>query len=82
MQLRFLSSFRWCSDPSTEHFEILDTVDNEGENMLLINMLLINRLVRGGVIFTRYQGRLEKLIPQLVDSMRLELDMMTQTVKA
>ena len=29
MQLEFLGSFRECSDTSTQHFQILDTVDSE-----------------------------------------------------
>ena len=73
MQLGFLGSFRYDSGTSTQHFEMLDTVDIER-----VEMLKCRRFVRDGVIQTMYEERLGPLKQQLVDAMKSELELMTQ----
>ena len=56
MQLRFLGSFRWNSGASTQHFEMLDSID-----IGRVKMLECRHFVRDGAIQARCEGNLEPL---------------------
>ena len=73
MQLGFLGSSRWCSVSSTQHFEMLDTVDVEG-----VESLKSRRFIRDGVRRTIYDEHLDPLKQQLINAIMSELDLMTQ----
>ena len=63
MQLGFLGSFRYDSGTSTQHFEMLDTVD-----IGIVEMLKCRRFVQDGVTQTMYDERVDTLKQQLVDA--------------
>ena len=73
MPLKFPGSSRWCSVNNTQHFEMLGTVEFAKEELLKCR-----RFVRDGVMRTMYEKRLDPLRQQLVNTIRSELDLMTQ----
>ena len=73
MQLGFLGSCKWDSSTSTQHFEMLDIID-DGR----VELLKSRSSTRFGAVQTRSEENLEPLQQQLVAAMRSELKLMSQ----